>query len=94
MRSRSSRSCVSRASHVAPLVRATMANGTKTADRCRWHGISSATFYAWKAEYGGKEPSDAKRLRGLEEENAKPKRLYADARLDKPALRDLLGRQW
>ena len=59
-----------------------MANGAKTADVCRRHGISSATFYAWKAKYGGMEPSDAKRLKALEDENAKLKRLYADAMLD------------
>jgi putative transposase len=49
--------------------------GVKTADVCRRHGISSATFYAWKAKYGGMEPSDAKRLKALEDENAKLKRL-------------------
>ena len=53
--------------------------GATTADVCRKHGISSATFYAWKAKYGGLEVSDAKRLRGLEDENAKLKRLLADA---------------
>jgi putative transposase len=68
--------------------------GAKTADVCRRHGISSATFYAWKSKYGGMEVSDAKRLRALEDENAKLKRLYADAMLDNSALRDLLGRKW
>jgi len=68
--------------------------GAKTADVCRRHGISSATFYAWKAKYGGMEPSDAKRLKALEDENAKLKRLYADAMLDNAALKDLLGRKW
>ena len=68
--------------------------GAKTADVCRRHGISSATFYAWKAKYGGMEPSDAKRLKALEAENAKLKRLYADAMLDNAGLRDLLGRKW
>jgi putative transposase len=68
--------------------------GAKTADVCRRHGISSATFYAWKAKYGGMELSDAKRLKALEEENAKLKRLYADAMLDNAGLRDLLGRKW
>ena len=68
--------------------------GAKTADVCRRHGISSATFYAWKAKYGGMEPSDAKRLKALEGENAKLKRLYADAMLDNAALKDLLGRKW
>jgi putative transposase len=61
---------------------------------CRRHGISSATFYAWKSKYGGMEVSDAKRQRALEDENAKLKRLYADAMLDNSALRDLLGRKW
>ena len=68
--------------------------GAKTADVCRRHGISSATFYAWKAKYGGMEPSDAKRLKALEDENAKLKRLYADAMLDNTALKDLLAKKW
>ncbi len=68
--------------------------GAKTADVCRRHGISSATFYAWKAKYGGMEPSDAKRLKALEDENAKLKRLYADAMLDNSALKDLLAKKW
>lgn len=68
--------------------------GAKTADVCRRHGFSSATFYAWKAKYGGMEVSDAKRLKALEEENAKLRRLYADAMLDNAGLRDLLGRKW
>lgn len=68
--------------------------GAKTADVCRRHGISSATFYAWKAKYGGMEVSDAKRLRALEEENAKLKRLYAEAMLDNTALKDLLSKKW
>lgn len=68
--------------------------GAKTADVCRRHGISSATFHAWKAKYGGMDPSVAKRLKALEDENAKLKRLYADAMLDNAGLRDLLGRKW
>ena len=68
--------------------------GAKTADVCRRHGVSTATFYAWKAKYGGMEVSDAKRLKALEDENAKLKRLYADAMLDNTALKDLLGRKW
>lgn len=68
--------------------------GEKTADVCRRHGVSSATFYAWKAKYGGLEVSDAKRLKALEEENGKLKRLLADAMLDNAALKDLLGRKW
>ncbi len=68
--------------------------GVKTADVCRKHGVSTATFYAWKSKYGGLEVSDAKRLKALEDENAKLKRLLADAMLDKAALKDLLGRKW
>lgn len=68
--------------------------GAKTAEVCRKHGVSTATFYAWKAKYGGMEVSDAKRLKALEDENAKLKRLLADAMLDKAALKDLLGRKW
>ncbi|MEL6362442.1 MAG: transposase, partial [Pseudomonadota bacterium] len=56
--------------------------GAKTADVCRNHGISSATFYSWKAKYGGMQVSDARRLKALEAENAKLKRLYAEAMLD------------
>ncbi|MCE0507339.1 IS3 family transposase [Roseivivax sp. GX 12232] len=67
--------------------------GVKTADVCRRHGISSATFYSWKSRYGGMEVSDVKRLKALEDENAKLKRLYADAMLDNTALKDLLGRK-
>lgn len=68
--------------------------GEKTADVCRRHGVSSATFYAWKAKYGGMDVSDAKRLKSLEEENGKLKRLLAEAMLDNTALKDLLGRKW
>jgi putative transposase len=56
--------------------------------------MSSATFYAWKAKYGGMDVSDAKRLRALEDENAKLKRLYADAMLDNAALKELVGKKW
>jgi putative transposase len=68
--------------------------GAKTADLCRRHGISSATFYAWKAKFGGMEVSDAKRLKALEEENARLKRLLAESLLDQAALKDLLSRKW
>ena len=68
--------------------------GLPTADVCRKHGISSATFYKWKAKYGGLEVSDAKRLKALEDENAKLKRMLADAMLDNVALKDLLGKKW
>ena len=70
--------------------------GATTAEvcRCRRHGISSATFYAWKSKYGGMDVSHAKRLKAMEEENAKLKRLLADAMLDNVALKDLLSRKW
>lgn len=68
--------------------------GAKTAELCRRHGISSATFYAWKAKFGGMEISDAKRLKALEDENAKLKRLLAESLLDQAALKDLLSRKW
>lgn len=62
--------------------------GVPTADVCRKYGISSATFYAWKAKFGGADVPEAKRLKGLEEENAKLKRLLADATLDNVALKE------
>jgi len=68
--------------------------GAKTADLCRRHGISSATFYAWKAKFGGMDVSDAKRLKALEEENGRLKRLLAESLLDQAALKDLLSRKW
>ena len=68
--------------------------GMKTADVCRKHGVSEATFYKWKAKYGGLEVSDAKRLRALEDKNGRLKRMLADAMLDNAALKDLLGKKW
>ena len=68
--------------------------GASTADLCRKHGMSSATFYAWKAKYGGMDVSDARRLKGLEDENAKLKKLLADSMLDNAALKDLLAKKW
>jgi putative transposase len=68
--------------------------GMKTADVCRKHGISEASFYSWKAKYGGLEISEAKRLKGLESENARLKKLLADAMLDNAALKDLLAKKW
>lgn len=68
--------------------------GAKTTELCRRHGISSATFYAWKAKFGGMDVSDAKRLKALEEENARLKRLLAESLLDQAALKDLLSRKW
>ena len=61
---------------------------------CRKHGVSSATFYKWKAKFGGLDVSDAKRLRSLEDENGRLKRMLADAMLDNAALKDLLGKKW
>jgi putative transposase len=68
--------------------------GVKTADVCRRHGISTATFYAWKAKYGGLDVSEARRLKALEDENTKLKRLLADAMLDNVALKDLLTKKF
>jgi len=68
--------------------------GVATADLCRKHGMSSASFYAWKAKYGGMDVADAQKQKGLEVENAKLKRLLADAMLDNAALKDLLGKKW
>ncbi len=64
--------------------------GAKVADLCRRHGISEATFYNWKAKYGGMEVSEAKRLKALEDENARLKKLLAEQMLDAAALRELL----
>ena len=68
--------------------------GAKTADLARRHGVSEATIYNWKAKYGGLEVSEAKRLRSLEDENAKLKRLLADSMLDNAAVKDLLTKKW
>ena len=68
--------------------------GMATAEVCRRHGISSATFYKWKAKYGGLEVSEAKRLRSLEDENAKLKRLLAEAMLDIAVLKDISAKKW
>lgn len=68
--------------------------GAKTGDLCRRHGISEATFYNWKAKFGGMDVSDAKKLRALEAENAKLKRLLADAELDKLMLKEVLSKKW
>ncbi len=68
--------------------------GAKTGELARRHGVSEATIYNWKAKYGGLEVSEAKRLRSLEDENAKLKRLLADSMLDNAALKDLLTRKW
>ena len=68
--------------------------GAKTADLCRKHAISEATFYNWKSKFGGMDVSEARRLKAIESENAKLKRLLADAMLDNAALKDLLSKKW
>lgn len=71
-----------------------MPNGAKTAEVCRRHGISGATFYAWKAKFGGMELSEAKRLKALEDENAKLKRLLAEQMRNMAAMKELLSKKW
>jgi putative transposase len=68
--------------------------GAATADVCRRHGVSSATFYKWKAKFGGMDVSDAKRLKALEDENAKLKKLLAETMLDIAILKDVNSRKW
>lgn len=68
--------------------------GMPVQDVIRKHGIANGTFYRWKSKYGGMEVSDAKRLRELETENGKLKRLLADTLLEKTALEDVLGKKW
>ena len=68
--------------------------GAKTVEVCRKHGISDATFYKWKAKFGGMDVSDARRLRALEDENAKLKRLLAEAMLDNAMLKDIASKKW
>ena len=68
--------------------------GVATADLCRKHGMSSASLYAWKAKFGGMPPSETKRLKALEEENARLKRLVAEQALDNQALQELLRKNW
>ncbi len=68
--------------------------GMKTAELCRKHNISGATFYQWKAKLGGMEVTDAKKLRHLEQENAQLKRVVADLTLDNVVLKDLLSKNW
>jgi putative transposase len=68
--------------------------GAVVTELCRKHGMSSATYYAWKAKFGGLEVSDARRLRALEDENAKLKRLLAEAIMDNAGLKDLLSKKW
>jgi putative transposase len=68
--------------------------GASVADLCRKHGMSSASFYGWKAKYGGMDVSDARRLKTLETENTRLKKLLADAMLDAAALKELLTKKW
>jgi putative transposase len=68
--------------------------GMSTADVCRKHGVSSATFYKFKARYGGLEVSDARRLKALEDEHGKLKKLLAEAMLDSAILKDVAARKW
>jgi putative transposase len=68
--------------------------GVPAAQLCREHGVSESSFYKWKSKYGGLEVSEAKRLKALEDENAKLKRLLADAMLDNAALKDVLSKNW
>ncbi len=68
--------------------------GIPVTDLCRKHGVSDASIYKWKAKFGGMDVSEAKKLRALEDENAKLKRMLADAMLDNVALKDLLGKKW
>ena len=68
--------------------------GISVADLCRKHGISDATFYAWRSKYAGMEVSEAKRLKALEEENAKLKKLLAESMLDVSTLREALGKNF
>jgi putative transposase len=68
--------------------------GMATAEVCRRHGISSATFFKWKARFGGMDVSDARKLKALEDENAKLKKLLAEAMLDVAMLKDLNAKKW
>jgi putative transposase len=68
--------------------------GNTTAEVCRRHGISSGAFYKWKAKFGGMDVSDTKRLRALEDENSKLKKLLAEAMLDNAILKDVNSRKW
>lgn len=68
--------------------------GLGTGELCRKYGISVATFYNWKSKYGGMEVSEARRLRSLETENARLKKLLAEAELDKAILKDVLSKKW
>jgi putative transposase len=79
--------------HIIAILREQEA-GARTADVCRKHGISDATFYKWKAKFGGMDVSDARRLKVLEGENAKLKKLLAEAMLDNAMLKDIASKKW
>lgn len=68
--------------------------GAKAVDLCRKHGVSDATFYKWRSKYGGMDVSDAKRLKGLEIENAKLKKLLAEQMMDVSTLKEMLGKNF
>ena len=68
--------------------------GAKTADVCRKHGISGATCYKWKGKFGGMDVSDARRLKALEDENSRLKKLLAEAMLDNAMLKDIAAKKW
>ena len=68
--------------------------GAKCADPCRKHGMSEGTFYAWKAKYGGLDVSQARKLKVLEDENVRLKKLLAEAMLDNAVLKDLTSKKW
>jgi putative transposase len=80
--------------HGSAIGSSAMPNGVSVADLCRKHSVSDATVYKWKARFGGMDVSEARRLKALEDENAKLKRLLADTMLDNVALKDLLGKKW
>ena len=67
--------------------------GMKVSDLCRKHGISDATYYNWKSKYGGMDASELKRMKELEAENAKLKRMYADMALENTAMKDLIAKK-
>jgi len=68
--------------------------GLSAVDLCRKHGVSDVTFYKWRSNYGRMEASEAKRLKSLEDENAKPKRLLAESVMDVATLKDMLGKNF
>ena len=68
--------------------------GLSAAELCRKHGISDATFYNWRSKYGGMEVSEAKRLKQLEDENSKLKKLLAESMMDVSTLREMLGKNF